>query len=291
MPLLLRNKNSEGGSSEISGANERLVLYLLLIVSAVAFLVPVYWLATSALKTQSEIFSSVPTLFPWPPRGENLVAVFQQTMLFRAFFNTALIAVIHVGLTLLLCSMAGMAFARYPQAPGHRWLFAFVLGTMLIPQAVTMIPVFVVLTTLQLINTYWAMILPGAASAFGIFWMRQYIANNIPTDLYDAAAIDGASEFDTYWRVVLPIASPALGALGVLALIAVWNNLMWAFIVIRTENMNTMPLLIYLLQGEERTPYGLIMAAGLIATIPLVVAFLLFQRTFISGLTAGAVKS
>ncbi len=286
-------KTRPGGTSLSDNAakREKLFLYLMLSLSALAFLVPMYWLVSSALKTQAEIFTSTPSFFPWPPRFENLIAVFDQTPLPRAFFNTTVIAVVHVCLTLFLCSLAGMAFARYPQAPGHRWLFAFVLGTMLIPQAVTMIPVFVVLTNLNLINTYWAMILPGSANAFGIFWMRQYIANNVPGDLYDAAAIDGASEFDTYWRVILPIARPAMGALGVLALINVWNNLMWAFIVLRTENMTTMPLLIYLLQGEERTPYGLIMAAGLVATLPLIIAFLLFQRTFISGLTAGAVKS
>jgi ABC-type glycerol-3-phosphate transport system permease component len=291
MKGLRRKKTRRESLSVESGRKERVLLYLFLGTAALAFLVPMYWLLTSAFKTQAEIFSAAPGLFPWPPRVENLTAVFGQTNLPRAFFNTTLIAVFSVGLTLFLCSLAGMAFARYPDAPGHRWLFAFVLGTMLIPGAVTMIPVFVVLTNLNMVNTYWAMILPGAASAFGIFWMRQYIASNVPRDLYDAAAIDGAGEFATYWRVVLPIARPALGALGVLTLIASWNNLMWAFIVLRTENMATMPLLIYLLQGEQRTPYGLIMAAGLVATIPLVIAFLFFQRAFISGITAGAVKS
>jgi ABC-type glycerol-3-phosphate transport system permease component len=274
-----------------AGRTERIFLYLFLATAALAFVVPMFWLGSSAFKNQTEIFSPQGGLLPWPVRFENLVAVFEQTNLLRAFFNTALIAALSVGLTLFLCSLAGMAFARYPHAPGHKWLFAFVLGTMLIPGAVTMIPVFVVLAKLQMVNTYWAMILPGAASAFGIFWMRQYIASNVPIDLYEAAAIDGAGEFTTYWRIVLPIISPALGALGVLTLIGSWNNLMWAFIVLRTENMATMPLLIYLLQGEQRTPYGLIMAAGLIATVPLVIAFFCFQRSFISGITAGAVKS
>jgi ABC-type glycerol-3-phosphate transport system permease component len=290
MPPRHRNSRKESISIE-SGRTERICLYLFLGTAALAFLLPMYWLATSAFKTQAEIFSVTPGLFPWPPRVENLAAVFGETNLLRAFLNTTIIAVCTIALTLFLCSLAGMAFARYPDAPGHRWLFAFVLGTMLIPGAVTMIPIFVVLTKLNMVNTYWAMILPGAASAFGIFWMRQYIASNVPRDLYDAAAIDGAGEFATYWRVVLPIARPALGALGVLTLIASWNNLMWAFIVLRTENMATMPLLIYLLQGEQRTPYGLIMAAGLVATVPLVIAFLFFQRAFISGITAGAVKS
>ena len=220
----------------------------------------------------------------------NILDVLRDTPLLRAFFNTTLIAVAQVSLTLLLCSMAGLAFARYRNAPGHKWLFGFVLATMMIPGAVTTIPVFIVLAKLHLINSYWAMILPGAANAFGIFWMRQYISQNVPDSLYDAAAIDGAGPFATYWQIVVPIIKPALAALGVLVLISSWNNLMWAFITLRTENMQTMPLLIYLMQGEQRTPYGLIMAGGLIATAPLVVAFLIFQRAFISGVTAGAVK-
>jgi multiple sugar transport system permease protein len=135
------------------------------------------------------------------------------------------------------------------------------------------------------------MILPGAASAFGIFWMRQYIIANVPDDLLSAARIDGCGEWGIYWQIVLPVIRPALGALGILLLIGSWNNLMWAFIVLRSEDMYTLPLLIYLLQGEDRTPYGMLMAAGLLATLPLVIAFLFFQRSFISGITAGAVKS
>lgn len=221
----------------------------------------------------------------------NFATIFSDAKLPRAFFNTTLIAVLHVALTLFLCSLAGTAFAKYKRAPGNGGLFTFVLGTMMIPGAVTSIPIFVVLAKANLINTYWAMIIPAAANAFGIFWMRQYVSGNVPDDLYDAARIDGCTEFSVYWRIVVPIAKPAMAALGVLVLINTWNNLMWAFIVMRTDNMYTMPLLVYLLQGEYQTPYGLIMAAGLVTTAPLIIAFLFFQRAFISGITAGAVKS
>ena len=162
---------------------------------------------------------------------------------------------------------------------------------MMIPGAVTMIPVFVILSRLHMVNTWWAMILPGAASAFGIFWMRQYISTNVPDDLLSAARIDGCSEWGVFRQIVLPVIRPALGALGILLLIGSWNNLMWAFIVLRTEDMYTLPLLIYLLQGESRTPYGMLMAAGLLSTLPLLIAFLFFQRSFIAGITAGAVKN
>lgn len=288
-------KASNTKTSNVNGLStpsvaERALAYGLLGISAVLFLLPAYWLVVSAFKTQSRIFSHPPEFIPLPPVLVNLSDVFEQTPLLRAFINTSLIAAIQVSLTLLLCSLAGLAFARYRHAPGHKFLFGFVLATMMIPGAVTTIPVFIVLAKLHMINTYWAMILPGAANAFGIFWMRQYIGQNVPEELYDAAEIDGAGPFATYWQIVIPIIKPALGALGVLVLISSWNNLMWAFITLRTENMQTMPLLVYLMQGDQRTPYGLIMAAGLIATVPLVIAFLIFQRSFISGVTAGAVK-
>ncbi|HEX3359000.1 MAG TPA: carbohydrate ABC transporter permease [Tepidisphaeraceae bacterium] len=266
-------------------------IYLLLILIAAVFAAPFYWLFVCSISTRDKIFALPPHVIPVPPVWENFSDVFKQTTLFRAFLNSTVIALAHVSVALVLCSLAGYAFAKFPKAPGNRWLFAAVLATMMIPGAVTMIPVFVVLARLHLVNTYWAMILPGAASAFGIFWMRQYIISNVPDDLLSAARIDGCGEWGIYWQIVLPVIRPALGALGILLLIGSWNNLMWAFIVLRSEDMYTLPLLIYLLNGEDRTPYGMLMAAGLLATLPLVIAFLFFQRSFISGITAGAVKS
>ena len=269
----------------------RVALYVVLMVAAILFLLPLYWLLASAFKSQDRIYALPPEFVPSPPVIGNFGDVFSQTHLARAFFNSTIIAVVHVALTLFLCSLAGFAFAAYKNAPLAKPLFVMVLATMMIPGAVTLVPVFVLLTELSLVDTYWGMIIPGAANAFGIFWMRQYISANVPPELYNAARIDGCSEFGIYWRIVLPLAKPALGALGVLTLIANWNNLMWAFIVLRSDHLQTMPLLIYLLQGEQRTPWGMLMAAGVLATAPLIIAFLLFQRAFVSGMTAGSVKA
>jgi len=216
--------------------------------------------------------------------------LYRETNLPRAFVNSVVVAVGSVGLSLFLCSLAGYAFAKFPLAPGHGKLFGFVLGTMMIPGAVTLIPSFFVLVKMHWINTYLAMIVPGAVGAFGIYWMRQYMSANVPNDLINAARIDGCSEFGIYWRIALPIARPALAALGIMQLIASWNSLMWAFIVMRTPDMYTLPVVIYLLQGEMRTPYGMLMAGGLLTTLPLVVAFLIFQKQFIAGITSGAIK-
>ena len=185
--------------------------------------------------------------------------------------------------------MAGYAFAKLRFRGRDRTFRILSLGLVL-PVQVAMLPLFLLMKNLHLINTYWAMIIPGAASAFGIFWMRQYMSANVPDDLVYAARIDGCSEFGIYWRVALPIAKPALAALGIMQLIGSWNNLMWAFIVLRTSDMLTLPIVIYLLQGEIRTPYGMLMAGGLLTTLPLVLAFLIFQKQFIAGITAGAIK-
>jgi len=269
----------------------RLGLYVLLGALSAGFLFPFYWLAVSALKSQGEIFAMPPAWLPIPPRWENFADIYRETNIVRAFLNSVIIAAGHVTLALLLCSLGGFAFAKYPGAPGARKLFAFVLGTMMIPGAVTLIPTFIVLTKLHMVNTYWALIVPGAAHAFGIFWMRQYVASHVPDDLLQAARIDGCSEFGIYWHVVLPIARPALAALGIMLLIGTWNNLMMAFLLLRTPEMQTLPLLMYLLQGETRTPFGMLMAGGLLTVVPMVIAFLLFQRQFIAGITAGAVKA
>lgn len=269
----------------------RVVLYTSLLALSVAFLFPFYWLLAAAFKTHAEIFSPKPIWGFNIFHLNNFEELCKSTNIGRAFFNSVVVAVGHVGLALFLCSLAGFAFAKYPRAPGNGKLFAFVLGTMFIPGAVTLIPVFLVMVNLHMIDTYWAMIIPGAASAFGIFWMRQYMGANVPDDLIHAARIDGCTEFGIYSGIALPIARPALAALGIMLLIGTWNNLMWAFVVLRTKEMLTLPILIYLLQGEQRTDWGMVMAGGVVTTLPLVLTFLLFQRQFIAGITAGALKA
>jgi lactose/L-arabinose transport system permease protein len=268
----------------------RLLVYAALTLAAAASLFPLYWLATSAFKSQPEIFATPPAWVPSTWRSDNFEQIWRETRIVRAFVNSVIVSVGFIVLSLFLCSLAGYAFAKFPRAPGHGKLLALVLATMLIPTAVTLIPNFVVLARLGLVNTYWSLIVPGSASAIGIYWMRQYIAAHVPDDLLHAARIDGCGEFEIYWRIVLPTARPALAALAVIQLIASWNNLMAAFLMLRTEDMQTLPVLIYLLQGEARTPFGMLMAGGLLTTLPLVLAFVLFQRHFVSGMTAGAVK-
>jgi len=271
-------------------APARILTYVILTAAAVIFLFPLYWLLVSSFKPQSEIFLLPPHWLPRPGTVQNFIDLYRGSNLPRAFWNSVIVSGGNLVLSLFLCSLGGYAFSKFPEAPGHAKLFAFVLGTMLIPGAVLTIPTFLLMVHMHWIDTYWALIAPSAVGAFGIYWMRQYMDAHVPDELIQAARIDGCSEFGIYWRIALPIARPALAALGIMQLIGSWNNLMWAFIVLRTPSMFTLPVVIYLLNGETRTPYGLLMAGGLLATLPLVLAFLFFQKQFIAGITEGAVK-
>ncbi|MEO7716053.1 MAG: carbohydrate ABC transporter permease [Capsulimonas sp.] len=269
---------------------ERGAIYAILTIFALVFLFPFYWLLISAFKTQGQMFAMPPQWIPHPATLQNFSDLFHKTNLPRAFVNSVIVSGANVFFSVFLCSLAGYAFAKYPLAPGRDRLYNFVLGTMLIPSAVTLIPSYMILVRLHWIDSYAALIVPGLVGAFGIFWMRQYMIANVPDDLINAARIDGCSEFGIYWRIVVPVARPALAALGIMQLIGSWNNLMWAFIVLRTKDMYTLPLVIYLLNGENTQPYGMLMAGGLLTTLPLVLAFLFFQKQFIAGITSGAVK-
>jgi multiple sugar transport system permease protein len=192
-------------------------------------------------------------------------------------------------LTLLFCSMGGYAFAcfefRFKQP-----LFAFVLATMLLPSFMNMIPTFMIMDALGWIDQPRALYIPGAASAFGIFLMRQFVLSTVPRELIEAARMDGCSELGIYWRIVLPLLKPALGTLGLITFIASWNNFIGPLIVMRSPENYTLPLALRSLQSPVDTEWGALMTGSAIATLPLLVLFALSSRQLIAGLTAGAVK-
>ncbi|MCL4693889.1 MAG: carbohydrate ABC transporter permease [Candidatus Hydrogenedentes bacterium] len=271
----------------------RVLGHAVLMLVALLFLLPFYWMLSSAFKEPGHIFAAPPQWIPspWHPSNFRDVLDLANVDFIRSFVNSLFISVSHCGLVLFLCSLAGFAFAKYRDAPGRQSLFVFVLGTMMIPGSVLIIPIYVMMVKLGGIDTYWAMIVPGAANAFGIYWMREYIGENVHDDLLEAARIDGCSELGIYWHVVLPVIRPALAALGVFTFIFAWNNLMGSLILLHTKEMYTLPLVIYLLNGDSSIPYGIVMAASLLATAPLILAFLFFQRDFVEGMTSGALKA
>jgi ABC-type glycerol-3-phosphate transport system permease component len=258
-----------------------IVLALLALV-----LTPVLWAILSAFKSRADIFAGD----VWPRRWslENFDDLLSKTLYLRWMLNSLVVALASTALGLLFCSLGGYAFAKF-DFPGKTVMFWIVIASVSIPAFTTVIPLFGWLARLGLLDTYIVLILPFAANAFGIFLMRQY-AVAIPTELLDAGRIDGAGEFRLYWSVVLPLLRPALGTVGVLIFIASWNSYIWPLVMMRTDEMLTLPVGVATLKGDQLPEYGMLMAASVLSSVPIIIAFLIMQRQFIAGLTQGAVK-
>jgi multiple sugar transport system permease protein len=242
-----------------------------------------------ATHSRAEIFSLPPPMLFGDDFLNNFKILTERIPFWRNLGWSLYVALASTALTLLFCTMGGYAFAmfefRYKNA-----LFAFVMGTMLLPSFMNMIPTFMIMDLLGWIDQPRALYIPGAASAFGIFLMRQFTSSAIPKELIEAARMDGCGEIGIYARIVLPLLKPAMGTLGLITFIASWNNFIGPLIVMRTPEMYTLPLALRALQSPVDTEWGALMAGSAIATVPLLILFALSSRQLISGLTAGAVK-
>lgn len=268
----------------------RAICYVVVVAGAISFLFPFMWMVSTSLKTDQDVFSWPPRLVPHPVRLMNYVDAWNSAPFARFFFNSAFIALTVTVANLFFSSLAGYAFAKY-EFPGKHWIFIALLATMMIPFQVTMIPVFVILSKMHWVDTYWGLIVPFTASAFGIFLMRQFLTT-IPEDLIDAARIDGCSEFRTYLQIVLPLSKPALSALGIFTFMASWNGFIWPFIIVKSTEMKTLPLAIAdLAAGLYVMSWPLMMAGACFVVLPAIIVFLLFQRNFVEGITLTGLKT
>ena len=206
----------------------------------------------------------------------------------RYFVNSVFIATASTLLTLFFCSLGGYAFAKY-QFRGQKILFGILLASMMVPFQVLLVPLFGLMYDIGWLNSYKAIIIPFSVGAFGVFLMRQFIVT-IPSELLDAARIDGCSEFGIYYRVVLPIIKPALGALTIYSFLGSWNGYLWPLIILRDEVKYTLPIGLANLVGTYRQDYGMLMAGTLLSLMPIVILFLAMQREFVQGITLGSVK-
>jgi multiple sugar transport system permease protein len=263
--------------------------YALVGVGALIMLAPFYFMFVFATHSRTEIFSLPPPLFFGDDFFNNLKILTERLPFWRNLGWSLYVAIASTVLTLLFCSMGGYAFALF-DFKFKNVLFGLVMGTMLLPSFMNMIPTFMIMDALGWIDQPKALYIPGAASAFGIFLMRQFVTSSIPRDLIEAARMDGCSELGIYWRIVLPLLKPALGTLGLITFIASWNNFIGPLIVMRSPDMYTLPLALRSLQSPVNTEWGALMTGSAIATLPLVVLYVLSSRQLISGLTAGAVK-
>jgi ABC-type glycerol-3-phosphate transport system permease component len=275
--------------SRIGAVGKKVALYIILLMIALIMLLPFYMMfVMSTLKT-NEIYSFPPILTFGTNLAENFKNMTASVNLPRAFLNSCIVTFSYVILVLFFCSIGGYAFSVY-DFPGKNVLFAILLGTMMIPATAGMIPWFIMMSKFGWINDYKALIIPGCANAFGIFWMRQYCQNNVPKALMEAARIDGCSEWTIFFHVIAPILKPAYASLGIMNFVNQWNEFTQALLILRKEKYYTLPLLLRSMVSDRGNDYGAIMLASTCAVLPLLIAFLSASKFFMDGLTAGAVK-
>ncbi len=258
-------------------------------VGALIMLAPFYFMFVFATQSRTEIFSLPPPMWFGDDFLANFSLLVQKIPFWRNLGWSIYVSLASTALTLIFCSMGGYAFAMF-EFRFKNALFGLVMGTMLLPSFMNMIPTFMVMDVLGWIDEPRALYIPGAASAFGIFLMRQFVTTSVPRDLIEAARLDGCGELGIYLRIVLPLLKPALGTLGLITFIASWNNFIGPLIVMRSPDMYTLPLALRSLQSPVNTEWGALMAGSAVATLPLVLLFVMSSRQLIAGLTTGAVK-
>jgi ABC-type glycerol-3-phosphate transport system permease component len=266
----------------------QIAVYSLLTLIAFFMILPFIWMLSTSFKPQDEIFVSPPVLIS-PNMSLDGYRYIVDLGALRVLWNTFFIAFTSTALSLFFCTLGGYGFAKY-RFPGRGALFAFLLGTMIIPSAVLMVPTYIIMLKLGWLDTYWPLIIPGAANAFGIFFMRQYIST-ISDELLDAARIDGCSEFGIFLRCILPICTPGLITLGLIFFMNSWNNYLYPSIYLKSPEKFTLPLLMVQMQGPPGySLYREWMGVAVVSIVPLLIIFLIFQRRFTEGITAGAIK-
>ncbi len=260
-------------------------------LGAVIMLAPIVWMLSTSLKHESAVLSAVPQWIPSPVTAENFVGLFTQAKDFpviRWLANSLFISFAHTGLVLLIASSAAYAFARL-EFKGREFGFMVVVATMIIPAQITMIPVFLIVQKLGWFNSYFGLIIPGLAGGFGVFLLRQFFMQ-IPVELEEAAFMDGATPVTIYWRVILPLAKPALAALAIFSFIGSWNDFAWPLIITNDINLRTLPIGIMIFQGRYTQEFGLTMAAAAVCTVPIIIAFLFFQKRITEGIAMTGLK-
>lgn len=262
---------------------------LLLLLGALLTVLPFYFMFVFATHSRGEIFNLPPPTWFGDHVGANYDSLLGRTPFWRNLWNSLYIAVLATVTTLFFCSLAGYAFAMYT-FKYREALFGVVLGTLLIPQALNIVPFALIMQAFGWIDSPRALWVPGMAGAFGIFLMRQYIGSAIPRELVEAARIDGCSEFAIYRRIIVPLTGPAMATLGLVTFIASWNNFLGPLIIFRSAQTFTAPLALRTLQGLVNTDWGALMLGVVLTVVPLLVVFTLASRQLIAGLTAGATK-
>ena len=265
------------------------VIRVTLLIGIIFSVFPFYWMLVMSSRTNSEIFSVPPYLTIGGNLIENMKEVLTTTNFFQSFINTVFVSVVSTILVLFFSTLAGYTFAKF-NFKGKKILFLTLLSTMMIPGLLNIVPQYIMMDKIGWVGSYKAVIAPGLASAFGIFWIKQYSEGAIPTSIIEAARIDGSSEFGTYWRIALPIMRPAVAFLALYQFMISWNDYMWPLIILNDPAKYTLMLELTSLQGLYHTNYPLVISGTLLSIVPVLIVFIFFSKQLMAGLTAGAVK-
>lgn len=261
--------------------------YGLLIIWAILSLMPLYWMISISFMNVVTLLRMPPKLIPSPFILTNYARLLDRSMLPRWELNSSVVAATNTTISLFVSSFYGYIFAK-KVFPGHTVLFWILISTLMVPFYVVVIPIFLMFRNFDMINTYWALVVPGLFSAYGVFLMRQMM-KTLPTELIEAAKLDGCSEFGIYWQIMLPLSKPGLAVLGIFTFIGNWNDFFWPLVVLNDPKMYTLPIGLPTLQAQW-TDFGLLMAGATLAALPTIVVFLAFQKYFLQGITMGAIK-
>jgi ABC-type glycerol-3-phosphate transport system permease component len=268
--------------------NNPLLVYGVLIFFSLIIFIPFVWGVLSSFKTKDELSAIPATILPETFAWENYRHVVSTGFFFRDNFNSFIIASVSTALTILICSLAGYGLTKF-RFKGQNAIFIIFLGTMMIPVQTTMIPVFILTSRMGMLNTYRGIILPLLANAYGIFLMRQFMLT-IPDALIEASRIDGCPEFKIFFRIAVPLAKPAIGTLSILTFLGGWNSFLWPLILLSKSEMSTVQIGLRRFQGEYSSQGNYIMAAAILAVIPVAIVFVLFQRYIVEGISTSGLK-
>lgn len=268
-----------------------IVTYLLLGIGSIIMFLPFLLMFTLALSPADKVMTYPPLIIPTELTTNNFKEVMEAGSFLRYFLNSLLISAVTTAGQMVTCSMAGYAFARL-NFKFKEQIFLVFLATMMIPTQVNLVPLFSLMQKLGWVNTYFALIVPGLFSAFGIFLMRQYYLT-LPKELEDSGKIDGCNYWGIFWKIFFPLSVPSLAALGIFSFITSWNSFLWPLLVTNSELLRTLPvgLASFKSSFREITNWSLLMAGTLISVVPAVMVFIAGQKYFISGITSGSVKS
>jgi len=271
-------------------ATSRWLLYTVVTLGFVAVITPFVWMILGSFKPEAELLRVPPTWWPEKVTLDNYRSLFGKGIFARSFFNSTLIAVVVTAANIVFCSMVGYALAKL-HFRGKKLVFGLVMGTLMIPGMVTLVPLFVLVANLGLVDTYPGLMLPFLVTPFGVFLMRQFIIE-LPDDLLDAGRIDGASELRIFRQIILPLCGPGVATLGILTFLSSWNSFLWPLVVAQTQEHYTLPVALALFsKNQQVTPnYGLLMAGATVVVVPVLIVFLIFQRRFIEGIATTGIK-